>query len=150
LSKVDEAGVRVAARLGGEYVLRSLRMLGELSSGQMLTGLISLAIVQANVAHLDGRDRAEPYRHLDDLPPDDQRRPVTVLSIATGLGLPYETTRRHVEKMVKAGQVVRVKGGVITPVSALDTPLHRKLLVEHLVSVRRLVRGLAAAGVEMD
>lgn len=139
-------GARAAVRLGADYMLRSLRMLGELSGGQMLSGMISLAIVQANTGHLDG---GGAYRDLSDLPPDGVRRPVSVLAIANSLGLPYETTRRHIDKMIQAGQVQRVDGGIIVPAAALDSARHRELLAAHLTSLRRLVRGLAAAGLDL-
>lgn len=140
-------GARAAVRLGADYLLRSLQMLGELAGGQMVTGLISLAIVQANTGHLDG---AGAYRDSGDLPPDSVRRPVSVLAIANSLGLPYETTRRHIDRMIQTGQCERVNGGVIVPASALDSTRHRELLAAHLVNLRRLVRGLAAAGLDLD
>lgn len=140
-----EAPARAAVRAGAEYLLRSLELLGRLVGGQMLTGLVSLALTQANVAHLmaDGR-----YADLDDLPPDAERRPVSVLALAASLGLPYETTRRHVEALIRAGHCVRVKGGVITPAVALDTELHRELLIANLANLRRLARELRTVGME--
>lgn len=140
-------GARAAVRLGSDYLLRSLQMLGELFDGQVLTALISLAIVQANTTHLEG---SGAYRDLEDLPPDHVRRPVSVLAIANSLGLPYETTRRHIEKMIQSGQATRVDGGVIVPRAALDSPRHRERLQANLVNLRRLVRGLAAAGLNLD
>lgn len=140
-------GARAAVRLGSDYLLRSLQMLAELSDGHMLGGLISLAIVQANTVHLEG---SGAFRDLADLPPDSVRRPVSVLAIANSLGLPYETTRRHIEKMIQTGQVDRVSGGVIVPARALDSPRHLELLGAHLVNLRRLVRGLAAAGLDLS
>jgi hypothetical protein len=38
------------ARLTADYLLRSLKMIGELAQGELLTGLVNLALVQANVA----------------------------------------------------------------------------------------------------
>jgi hypothetical protein len=93
--------------------LRSLKMIGELAGGELLTGLVSLARVQANVAHLDRL--AGGFAGIDTAPPDELRRPVSVLALSSSLGLPYETIRRHVAKMVAAGQCVRVKGGVVAP-----------------------------------
>mgnify|MGYP006281086771 CR=1 FL=1 len=140
-------GARAAVRLGADYLLRSLQMLGELSDGHMLSGLISLAIVQANTSHLEG---SGAYRDVSDLPPDNVRRPVSVLAIANSLGLPYETTRRHIDKMIQSGQVSRVNGGIIVPAAALNTPRHAELLTAHLTNLRRLVRGLAAAGLDLS
>jgi hypothetical protein len=142
-------GARVAVRLGGDYVLRSLRLQAELSGGQLMLGLVSLAITQANVAHLVG-DEGRPYKDLEALPPDEVRRPVSVLSVAQSLGLPYETTRRHVETLIRMGRCQRVRGGVIVPAAAFDTPRHRELLAVNLANLRRLYRGLRAVDVDLS
>ncbi|WP_296599302.1 hypothetical protein [Phenylobacterium sp.] len=141
------AGARVAVRLGSDYMLRSLQMLGELADGELLPALISLAIVQANVAHLE---QEGGFRELDEPPQDENRRPISILAIANGLGLPYETTRRHVEKMIAAGQCARVRGGVIVPTAALTTPRHREFVLANLANLRRLYRNLRRAGVSLD
>jgi len=143
----DAGGARVAVRLSADYMLRSLKMLGELSDGELLSALISLAIVQANVAHLE---QDGGFRELDEPPPDESRRPISILAIANSLGLPYETTRRHVEKMIAAGQCVRVRGGVIVPTVALTTPRHREFVLANLANLRRLYRSLRRAGVCLD
>ena len=44
---------------------------------------------------------------VDGIFPDDLRRSVSILSTANFLGLPYETTRRHVGKLVELGMVER-------------------------------------------
>lgn len=141
----NTTAARAAARHSADYVLRSLNLLGQLSGGHLLTGLVSLALTQANVAHLMTKGG---YTEIDDIPPDAERRPVSVLSLAASLGLPYETTRRHVEILIRGGHCVRVKGGVITPASALDTALHREFLAANLANLRRLYRGLHALGLD--
>lgn len=40
--------------------------------------------------------------------PDEMRRPVSILSVANFLGLPYETVRRHMHKLVEDGWCERV------------------------------------------
>lgn len=147
----DDARARAAVRLGGEYMLSSIHMLAELTDGEILTALISLAIVQANVIHLSqGAERDEAYDSLRTVPPDSLRRPVSVMALSLTLGLPYETTRRHVEKMRRDGQCERVHGGVIIPARAIDTDQHRRMLRNHMNSLRRLFRDLKVAGVELD
>jgi hypothetical protein len=114
----------------------------------MVTAAVSLAITQANVAHLIGKE-GEAYADLDNVPPDSVRRPVSVLALSASLGLPYETTRRHVEILIRAGQCVRVKGGVITPADVVNQPLNREMLKTNLTNLRRLFRGLKAAGIDL-
>lgn len=148
-SETVSDGARVAVRLGADYLLRSLQILAELGQGDLITALVSLAIVQANVAHLDSSDAGAAFADIRTLPPDELRRPVSVLSLSASLGLPYETTRRHVGKLLAMGACKRVRGGVVVPTAALDTAWHREHLGRNLVNLRRLVRGLKAAGIDL-
>jgi hypothetical protein len=142
---------RVAVRLSSDYFLRSLQLIREMSWGDLMTGVVALAITQGNVGHLDRSPTPDsPYANLRDVPPDELRRPVSVLSIASTVGLPYETTRRHVAKLIKAGICVRVKGGVIIPSRVFETDTDREQLARNLVNLRRLFRDLKAAGVDLD
>jgi len=144
----DEDKIRLVARLSADYMLRSLKLIGELAQGELLTGLVNLALVQANVGHLDRMESG--FNSLESIPPDEVRRPVSVLSLSASLGLPYETTRRHVAKMVATGQCLRVKGGVIAPTAAVDDPRRAEVLEQNLINLKRLYRNLKAAGVALD
>ncbi|MFL5296940.1 MAG: hypothetical protein ACJ798_11220 [Phenylobacterium sp.] len=142
--------LRVASRLGSDYVLRWLKIISDVAEGDLLAGIISLAIIQANIGHIDRDGSGEAFEDLETMPPDSVRRPVSVLALSSGLGLPYETTRRHVAKLIAVGFCVRVKGGVIAPGSVLDGEANRRGLDRHMVSLRRLFRDLKAAGVALD
>lgn len=139
---------RLVARLSADYLLRSLKMIGELSHGELLTGLVNLAIVQANVAHLDRVSSG--FDAIDKAPPDEARRPVSVLALSSMLGLPYETTRRHVAKMLATGQCVRAKGGIMVPTAIVEDRRRSEMLEANLVNLRRLVRGLRSAGIDLE
>ncbi|HEY3950267.1 hypothetical protein [Phenylobacterium sp.] len=143
-----EDKTRLASRLAADYLLRSLKMIGELAEGELLTGLVNLALVQANVSHLDRV--ASGFDGVDTPPPDEVRRPVSILALSASLGLPYETTRRHVAKMVATGQCVKVKGGVVVPTAVIDDGRRTEMLEVNLMNLRRLFRNLRAAGVNLD
>lgn len=142
---------RVAARLSAGYILRSLHLIADLADGELLQGLVWTAVTVANVAHLD-RDAGAggAFAGLEAIPPDALRRPVSVLAISSALGLPYETTRRHVAKLVASGQCLRVRGGILVPARALDNGAHREMLAANLANLRTLVRNLRKAGVRLD
>lgn len=140
------ATARAASRASTEYVLRSLVLLGGLTDGDLLTGLISAAIVQGNVAHLERGPHAA-YASVEDIPPDTERRPVSAMAVAASLRLPYETVRRHIARMVREGLCVRRSGGVVVPTAVLSSPLHEAMLLANLSNLRRLVRALAALGI---
>jgi hypothetical protein len=133
-------------------VLRALRLLSDIHGGDLLTAIIGQAIIAANTAHLvDGR-KAEPPRFAGraELPPDELRRPVSVLALAESLGLPFETTRRHVNKLIAAGLCKRVKGGVILLASAIDSPRNLEATEQNLDYVMSFGRALRRLGLNFD
>ena len=143
-------GVRAAVRLSDDYVLRSLRLISDMAGGELLTAIVFRAIVAGNIAHLDSNPaEAAQYSDLQCAPPDSLRRPVSVLSVANSLGLPYETTRRHVRKLIQAGHCRRVARGVIAPAAALSGPEADAAMLTNLANLRRLFRGLTKAGVSL-
>ncbi len=142
-------GVRAAVRLSDEYVLRALRLISDLAGGELLTAIVFRAIVAGNIGYLDGNAaEAAQYADMDTMPPDRLRRPVSVLSVANSLGIPYETTRRHVRKLIAAGHCRREAKGVIAPAAALSGPAAETAMLANLANLRRLFRGLKKAGVE--
>ena len=145
----ETAGARVAARLSSDYVLRSLLLLAGRYDGELMTGVVSLAIIAANTAHLEQAAGTPQYPDLGEIPPDDLRKPISVLALAGSLGLPFETTRRHVNRLRKAGRCVRVKGGVIVPAESLRNFDNDAALVANLTNLRRLFRSLAKAGLDL-
>lgn len=150
VSALGVDGVRAAVRLSDEYVLRALRLISDMAGGELLTAIVFRAIVAGNIGYLDSNPaEAAPYSDIATTPPDHLRRPVSVLSVADSLGLPYETTRRHVRKLIAAGQCRREGKGVIAPAAALSGPVAEKAMLANLANLRRLFRGLKKAGVEL-
>lgn len=137
---------RQATRISAGYFLRYLTLLSEFNDGDMLGGIIILAILSANAAHLDQAGVGGEYAAAGQAPPDDLRRPVSILSIANTLGLPFETTRRHVNKLIRDGKCVRVRKGVIVPQAFVMTAEAEHLSRENAKNLRRLVRDLGRAG----
>lgn len=104
---------RLAARIGTRWFLQSLAIARSFGGGDILDGLILLAITDANTRYLN-TPQAGFYR-VEDIPPDDVRQPVSVYQIARDLGLSYETARRHVQQLIKAGKIERKADGIIVP-----------------------------------
>lgn len=139
------AEARAVARISSDYLLRTIHLLKEAHGGNLLDALIFQAIAQANVAHLHGPETLR-WSHP---PSDDQRRPVSILAIATGLGLPFETTRRHVNRMIDDGRCRRDTGGVIAPAAALASNRATTAAEKNLANLKRCLRELARAGVAL-
>lgn len=81
-----------------------------------IEALLVLAINQANIAPLrrDPEARAK-YGRLDVAAPDEARRPVSINAVAASLGLPFETVRRRIRRLVGEGVCDEAPAGVIVP-----------------------------------
>ena len=144
----DAAVARIVSRLSSEYVLRAMQLLVE-AYGDIRTGIIAQTIVTANTAHLDTRG-GEGWRYagIDETPPDELRRPISIARLAESLGLPFETTRRHVQRLIDAGICHRVEGGLIVPRRVLEEPAAAGAALANVTYVRKLLRDLHAAGLD--
>jgi hypothetical protein len=146
----SDATLRTASRISADYTIRFLALLRELGPGDLLDTLVSLALIQANVGHIDSVGPAEQAGLREDgSVPDNLRRPVSVLALADALGLPYETTRRRTVNLTDAGYCIRVPGGVMVPV-ATDGPGHDAVRRANMANLQRMFRALRLAGVSLD
>ncbi len=145
----DAAVARIVSRLSSEYILRALQLLVE-AYGEIRTGIIVQTIVTANTAHLDTRT-GEGWRYaaIDETPPDELRKPISIARLAESLDLPFETTRRHVQRLIDAGICVRVEGGLIVPKAVLEQPGAVRAALANVGYIRKFVRDLQAAGLEI-
>lgn len=141
---------RIVSRISSTYFMRTLRLIADFHDGEVITALIFQAIVTANTAHLDQADEGQRYAGIDSPPPDDLRRPVSILALSQGLGLPFETTRRHVNRMLASGRCVRVKNGIIVPQAAIEDDVVQAMRRANLANIRKLVRDLRRIGLDPD
>lgn len=151
VAAADAAACRLAARVSTEYFLRTAQLISTHANGELAMGVVLRAIVAANIGYLD-QDVATSveFGSLDCVPPDDQRRPVSVMAIAQSLGLPFETARRHVNKLTKAALCKRVKGGIIAPAATMRGDKEDQALLTNMANLRRLYRTLKRAAVTFD
>jgi len=121
---VDEQLIRAAIRLASNYLLRNVEVMSEAAEGDLMAGLIFSAIVQANVRPISNDPKlGKTYGQMDAIPPDELRSPISVNALAESLRIPYETTRRHVNKLIKLGFCVKVGArGVIVPAAVIASP----------------------------
>jgi hypothetical protein len=151
LTAADAAVSRLASRLSTQHFLRSAEMVREHAGADLVTGVVLRVITAGNIGYLDqDPDTFGQFASLEDVPPDDVRRPVSISAVAGSLGLSYETARRHVSKLVKAGLCVRVKGGVIAPSAKIRGPWEHQAMLANMASLRRLYRALKRAGANFD
>ncbi len=125
----------VIATAATGQLLAGVKILAAFWGGDVLRGLVYTAIWTANVKHVTNTAPAASQTVLS----DDQRRPVSVLAIASSLRLPYETVRRHALGLEKDGICYRVgRQGLVVPAQA-----HRKLAAG-AVRAQELITDLVA------
>lgn len=112
--------IRIVGRLTVAYLLDVIAI--SRGDGPPIDMLLAAAVIQANVADLNNRAELEAFIGHDEMPTDDQRRPVSVNAVATSLGMPFETVRRRINAMVRDGYCKAVDGGVIVPSAVLADP----------------------------
>jgi hypothetical protein len=139
---------RAAVRHGWSHVLRSVQLAASLTGGDLVHSIILLSIIHANTAALRLSDGDNDYDTGSVLPQDALRTPVSVYAIAKQLGLPYETVRRHVGRLINEGRCVRVgeRGGVIVPASAIREMRSDAFVNQSLDSLRDLIGELDRIG----
>lgn len=135
---------RLVTRISTRWLLSSLSMVRAFGNGDILDGLILLAITDANTRHLNGANGA--YQGVGEIPPDEARQPVSVYVIARDLGLSYETARRHVQRLIKSGRIERVEDGVVVPNRVFAEQETLGLTSRAYASTRRLIDQLREAG----
>jgi hypothetical protein len=109
----------ITSAISASFIAKDL-MLGLLRLGRggadPVDALIMLAIIQANLAPIQARPELQlKYGAMGMIPPDEVRRPVSVLSVAGMLGLPFETVRRRVAGLKAKGVCLHVDGGLMVP-----------------------------------
>lgn len=142
------AKLRVAARLANGFALDLVKLGG---TGDIVDRLLGAAISQANVAQITRSPELQlRYATFDAIPPDEERRPVSINAIASSLRIPFETTRRRVAALAEVGVLQVVPRGVIVPNGPLTTPQYRQMVFANYELVRSLYARLRGVGVVDD
>lgn len=139
---------RHVVRLAGDFFLNSAQIITSAIDTDLVTGIIFLAIVRANVRHMLGDpELARAYFEPGERPPETFRKPVSVYAIARELRLPYETARRHIRKLLAKGLCERSgDGGVVFPAEVNDRPEVRQAVVTNFHATVRYAQALADVG----
>lgn len=145
----SNSSLRVAARLAVGFALDLVKLGG--FGRDVIDGLLLVAISQANVALITRDPELQrTFATLDHPPPDDLRRPVSVNAIASSLHLPFETTRRRVAALVKAGVLQSTTRGVILPQAPLNSVFYRMAAGANYELLRTLYFRLRKIGLLSD
>jgi DNA-binding transcriptional regulator YhcF (GntR family) len=143
---------RQAARILSQFMLRQWEIVSQQADGDLYMAVVFTAIIAANVQHIGHTtEQSREFGALDNAPPDEARRPISTHALAHSLGLPYETTRRNVNKLMALGVVVRVPGqGLVVPASYLQSPKNISDLMQSVSSLQWLLASLRRAGFDLN
>jgi hypothetical protein len=144
--------IRAALRLSSDYLLRNVEVIAETMNGDLMLGLVFAAVLQANVRHVNDdpslRDRHGPTHALV---PDEVRRPISVNALSESLGIPYETTRRYVNRLLAMGWCVKAGSrGIIIPVEVLQSPEALSAAAKQIGHMMHYLRQLKEIGFTID
>lgn len=136
------SAVNSVVRASEGYFLQLVKLLSEMTDGDIVKGVLLVTIVYANteiIRRMDGNTHA--FASIDEIPTDDMRQPVSVYALSKSLGTPYETTRRYVNQMVEDGlcEKAGAKGGVIVPARVLSSARARAISTRHFAQSMKFV-----------
>lgn len=139
---------RASVRHGWSHVLECVSIAARLTDGDLVHGIILMAIIHANTAPLRLSSGDNDYDMAVNLPDDDLRTPVSVYAVAKQLGMPYETVRRHVGRLIEEGRCIRSgpRGGVLVPTQAILLLRPDVFLSQSLESLGSLLSALDRIG----
>jgi len=140
---------RLAARLAAGFAMDLVKLGG--FGRDVVDALLMVAISAANVAQITrSPELQQRYARLDQPPPDELRRPVSVSAIAHSLRIPFETTRRRIASLAELGLIRQTPKGVIIPTGPLNSPFYRMYAEAHYALLRNLYFRLRAVGMLED
>ena len=133
------------------YVMRVILDGVGLHEKDFVRGLIFITVMAMNVERITHDPRAA-WRFADaaTAPPDEMRAPASVRGVSERVGLPYETTRQHLIRMVDLGRAQRVEGGFIIPGAVAQEPRNLQSGLNIYLWLLRAVGQLERLGFDFD
>ncbi len=133
-------------RLLLEFMLDALAPLARWHGGDLVRGIVFLAVAQAGRPGILGLVR----QGADVWPPREETpRLISVNGLAASLALPYETTRRHVQKLIAADLVARRSGdGIAVPRAVVAGAAFDAYMAEVQARMLQMMRALRGIGLD--
>jgi hypothetical protein len=137
--------LRFALRISTGYLVDLLT--GARGERDFTDAIILAALMQSNTALLAG-DLALQRRYgvFGSPPPAAVRRPISMSALSASLGLPFETVRRRMKRLVQAGVCETLPEGVRFTEASLRSVEHRRMLEATYDQTRSFYGRLRRAG----
>lgn len=132
------------------YHLRLLEF-GIPAHGQALDAILFVALIDLTTGAITNDPMlAWRYASAEAPPPDALMQPATIAQIAKRVHLPYETTRRRIERLAKLGRCRRVEGGYLADRPFMESPVVMQTGLLCAQRTAQLVQQLRAGGLDID
>jgi hypothetical protein len=123
-------------------------MMADLFQGDYLRSVIFLAITRENLRALSYYQDLVRIRSAD--PQVSPPLPASVYSISKILGLNYETTRRHIRGLIRAGYCAQSSAGIIVTEEALNRPDFQRANARNVRNFEEFARSMREIGLSLQ
>ena len=132
--------------IAADFMLRSIEISASVF-GDFTTSFTFIGVMTANTRAITyDAAQAWAYAHAHTPPPDAARIPVSIRSLSEQIGVPFETTRRHVNRLVKSGHLLRLGDGVIIPTEVMQREVFKTNGPAIATRFARMIADLKRAG----
>lgn len=137
-----------------DHFLSTAALMARAFDNDHTTMIVFMTILRASARHLNKTRSLRPEA-ISGVFPDSLRRPVTIMAVSDMTGFPYETTRRHMLKLVDSGHCMRLgsrefivsedilRSGIFTRMAAENRPLLASF-VKHIHEQLEVLEGQVA------
>jgi len=130
---------RLIAYFIAEFLIRTALPVAHAFGDDYEEALIFLVITSQNIQNLMlNQGTRKQYASYNQDIPENLIRPVSRMALARSTGLPRETVRRKVIKLMERGYVIETPRGLIAPPTLRQTPLYVETLSVQEANLRRL------------
>lgn len=147
-ASVEPSAIPFEARISGWLAVAFFVDIANLGREDrpLLDALLINGVMEANLSPLNrDPELQEAHARIDAAPPDALRRPVSINALAGSLRLPFETVRRHINKLVREGALAATPQGVFVPTAWVVSPAFVRIARARYERVIRFYEDLRAA-----
>lgn len=132
-------GSRVFAYFTAEFMLRAATSIAVAFDHDYESAILFLSVTTQNTQNvMFKRDLRQRYSSLSTPVEVELMTPVSRSALSRSTGLPRETVRRKIAKLMERGLIVDTPRGLIVPHYVTDNPLYTEVLRPQEVALRRL------------